>query len=320
MGKALKNIGFFLVTIILTAAIFWLVFIDKKSKQDVLEYSLGLLGQKLMAMMPDSSNTKPVQALYDDFVAKAKNKEVSPDKIENVAATILNLSNIDTVVTPREIEAIIRFSLAEPVKIERVVYPETTCVDVKKHLPEFVAVPPPPPEPGKKLSPEEWHILGERIESAYKFNREYQKAMRKYRPKRNEQQFQMQFKVDDGLRIAMDANLKKQLEQEKYQHLQKELQELEKQRIIIWQKNFQEDMRKEMEKKRQELESLKQLQELEKLKELKGLNGLEALQSLESLKNLEALQYVPVVNADSIRIIVEKNLKAAGVRVEPGEK
>jgi len=44
MSKALKNIGFFLVTIALTAAIFWLVFVDKESKQDVLEYSLGLLG------------------------------------------------------------------------------------------------------------------------------------------------------------------------------------------------------------------------------------------------------------------------------------
>jgi len=155
MGKALKNIGFFLVTIILTAAIFWLVFIDKESKQDVLEYSLGLLGQKLMAMMPDSSNTKPVQALYEDFVEKARKKEVPPEKIENVAATILNLSNIDTVVTPKEMEAIIKFSLAEPIKIERV-YPDSVSVDVTKRVPEFVAIAPPTPKPGKKLSTEEW--------------------------------------------------------------------------------------------------------------------------------------------------------------------
>lgn len=317
MGKALKNIGFFLVTIILTAAIFWLVFIDKKSQQDVLEYSLGLLGQKLMAMMPDSSNTKPVQALYDDFVSKAKNNEVSPEKIENVAAMILNLSNIDTVVTPREMEAIIRFSLAEPVKIERVVYPESMCVDVKKRMPEFVAVAPPPPKGDKRLSPEEWSVVGQRIRSAYKFNTEYQKAMKDYRKKRHDQQFQMQFKVDDGLRIAMDADLKQQLDQKKYQHLQKEMQELEKQRIIVWRKNFQEDIRKEMERKRHELESLKQLQELEKLKQLKGL---EALQSLESLKSLEALQYLPVVNADSIRMIVEKSLKEAGIHVDVEKK
>jgi hypothetical protein len=310
MGKALKNIGFFLVTIILTAAIFWLVFIDKESKQDVLEYSLGLLGQKLMAMMPDSSNTKPVQALYEDFVEKARKKEVPPEKIENVAATILNLSNIDTVVTPKEMEAIIKFSLAEPIKIERV-YPDSVSVDVTKRVPEFVAIAPPTPKPGKKLSTEEWSVLGERIKSAYKFNTEYQKAMKDYQKNRHEQQFQMQFKVDDGLRIAMDANLKQQLDQKKYQHLQKEMQELEKQRIIVWRKNFQEEMRKEMEQRRQELESLKQLKELK---------GLEALQSLESLKSLEALQYIPVVNPDSIRIIVEKSLKAAGVHVDVEKK
>lgn len=316
MSKALKNIGFFLVTIVLTALIFWLVFIDKESKQDVLEYSLGLLGQKLMAMMPDSSDTKPVLALYEDFVERAKNKEVPPDKIENVAATILNLSNIDTVVTPMEAEAIIKFSLADPVKIERI-YPESVCVGVSKRMPEFVAVPPPPPKRGKKVSPEEWLVIGERIKSAYEFNTEYQKAMKEYQRKQHDRQFQMQFKVEDGLRVAMDTNLKQQFDQKKYRRLQKEMQGLEKQRIILWRKNFQEEMQKEMERRKQELESLKHLKELEKLKELKGL---EALESLKSLKSLEVLQYIPVVNADSIWIIVEKSLKEAVINVEQGKK
>ena len=313
MTKALKNIGFFLVTIILTAAIFWLVFIDKESKQDVLEYSLGLLGEKLMAMIPDSADTKPVQALYEDFIEKAKNKEVPPDRIENVAATILNLTNIDTLVTPGEAEAMIKLSLAEPVKIERV-YPKSECTGETKPVPEWVAVSPPPPKREKEVSPEAWGIAAERIKSAYEFNTEYQKAMKEYHQKRYDQQCQMTFKVEDGLRIAIDTNLKQQLDQKKYQRLKKEMQDLEKRRIIVWRKNFREEMRKEMERKRHELESLKQLKELEHLKELEGLEAMKSLESLESLKRLEALQYIPVVNADSIRIIVEKSLEEAGVK------
>lgn len=310
MSKALKNIGFFLVTIVLTAVIFWLVFIDKESKQDVLEYSLGLLGEKLMAMVPDSEDKQPVQALYDDFVTKAKNKEVSPDRIENVAATILNLSNIDTVVTPQEAEAIIKFSLAAPVKIERV-YPESVSVGVTEREPQFVVVAPPlPPKHDKKVSPEQWVIVGERIKSAYDFNSEYQKAMKEYHKKMHAQQFQMQFKVEDGLRIAMDANLKHQLDQKQFRQLQKEMEGLEKQQIIVWQKNFQEAMKKELECRRQEIEALRYLKETEKLT---ALDNLESLKALESLKSLEALQYIPVINADSIRIIVQKSLETAGV-------
>ncbi len=313
MTKALKNIGFFLVTIILTAAIFWLVFIDKESKQDVLEYSLGLLGDKLMAMMPESADTKPVQALYEDFVEKAKNQEVPPDRIENVAATILNLINIDTVVTPGEAEAMIKLSLAEPVKIERI-YPESKCTGETKPVPEFVAVYPPPPKRGKDVPPEQWAIVAERIKSAYEFNTEYQKAMKEYDKKRHDQQYQMTYKVEDGLRISIDTDLKGQLDHKKYRRLKREMQDLEKRRIIVWRKNFREEMRKEMERKIHELESLKHLKELENFKDLEGLKSLESLEALKSLKSLEALQYIPVVNADSIRIIVEKSLEEAGVK------
>ena len=317
MSKALKNIGFFLVTIVLTAVIFWLVFVDKESKQGVLEYSLGLLGEKLMAMVPDSEEKQPVQALYDDFVAKAKNQEVAPDKIENVAATILNLSNRDTKVTPQEAEAIIRFSLAEPVRIESA-YPESVCVEEREREPRFVMVAPLPPPKGKqKLSPEQWIVVGERIKTAYDFNSQYQKAMQEYHKKIHDPKLQMQFKVEDGLQIALDTNLKQQLDQKKYRRLHKEMQGLEKQRIIVWRKDFSEEMRKEMEKRRQDIESLKQLNELEHLQELKGL---ESLKALESLKSLEVLQYIPVVNADSIRIIVEKSLREAGVAADKGKK
>ncbi len=309
MGKALKNIGFFLVTILLTVIIFWLVFIDKESKQGVLEYSLGLLGQKLMAMMPDTSDTKPVEALYEDFVQKAKNKEVAPEKIEHVAATILNLSHIDSLISPREAEAIIKLSLADPVKLEKV-SPDTIMVGKTKRMPEFIAVSPQPLEHDKKVSPEEWVVLGERIKSAYEFNSEYQKAMREFYETRHAPEFQMHFKVDDSLRIKIDSNLKQRLNEKKYRRLQKEVQELEKQRIIVWQKNLQEEMRKEMGQRRKELEALKQLKAIENLKHLQGL---EALESLESLKSLEALQCIPVINADSIQFIVQKSLEAAGI-------
>ncbi|MCU0644011.1 MAG: hypothetical protein MUC94_07085 [bacterium] len=320
MSKALKNIGFFLVTIVIAAVIFWLVFVDKQSKQGVLEYSLGLLGEKLMAMVPESEDKQPIQTLYDDFVAKAKNQEVAPDKIENVAATILNLSNRDTIVTPQEAEAIIRFSLAEPVRIERA-YPESVCVEAREREPRFVAVAPLPPPKGKqKLSPEQWIVVGERIKTAYDFNSQYQKAMQEYHKKMYDPKLQMQFKVEDGLRIDIDTNLKQQLDQKQYHRLQKEMQELEKKQIIVWRKNFSQEMQKELEKRRQEIESLKQLNELENLTEMKGLESLQSLKALESLKSLEVLQYIPVINADSIRIIVEKSLKEAGVAIEKGKK
>jgi len=107
------------------------------------------------------------------------------------------------------------------------------------------------------------------------------------------------------------------LDRRKFKKLQQELQEMEKKHIIIWRKNFKEEMRKEIEKRKQAVENLKKLKELE---QLKTMQGLEALESLEALKSLEALQCIPVVNADSIRIIVEKSLDEAGIQIEQGKK
>ncbi|UCE05062.1 MAG: hypothetical protein JSW07_15765, partial [bacterium] len=204
MSKALKNIGFFLVTIVITAVIFWLVFIDKESKQNVLEYSLGLLGEKLMAMVPEGEGKEPVKKLFDDFIEQAKQKEVPPEKIENVAATILNLSNMDTMVTAKEAEAILKLSLAEPVKIERVI-PDTIETAILEKPPQFIAVVPEPPKHTKKRSPEEWLILGERIKSAYEFNSEMQKALGEQHEKFQAPQLSMKYHVEDGLRIAIDT-------------------------------------------------------------------------------------------------------------------
>jgi len=161
----------------------------------------------------------------------------------------------------------------------------------------------------KKRSPEEWRIAGERIESAYRFNSEYQEAMKQYEKQLHDQHVRMKFEVENGLRIAIDANAKQDFDHERFAKLHEEMKKMEKERIIVWRKNFREEMRKKRDKMKCELESLQKLKELEKLEAMKGLEGLEAL---ETLKNLEVLQYIPILNADSIRIVVEKSLEEAG--------
>ena len=119
MIETLKKLGFFVVTLILTAAIFWLLFMDKESKSDALDYTLGLLGEKLVAMIPDESGRKPVEERFANFVKQAKEQKVSPEQVEHVAANILNLSNAKTKLTSEQAEAVMDFSLAAPIMTSR---------------------------------------------------------------------------------------------------------------------------------------------------------------------------------------------------------
>ena len=60
MWKAFKNMWILLLVLIVSTGIYWLVYMDKESKGDALEYALLLLGNDLMAKVPDTpeKNTK----------------------------------------------------------------------------------------------------------------------------------------------------------------------------------------------------------------------------------------------------------------------
>lgn len=293
MGNALKKIGFFLVVLIITAAIFWLVFLDKQSKQDVLEYSLSLLGDDLMAMVPEGEGKKPVQELYDRFLQKAKQGKVEPKQVEYVAANIMNLSNAETEITPEQAEAILQLSLSSPERIER--------IGADKH--ETIIEEP-------YFSSEERKSLGKRLKTLHEFNSDMKSYMKDYTAKQEKRQRQIHYRIEQDLKIAMDTDLKAEFDRKKFKRMAKELKQLEKEKILEWKENFAEELEQEMENLRRELESLK---ELTQLSQLEALKELESLESLKSLEQLEVLEFMPVIDADSIRAIVEQSLKAAGL-------
>ena len=352
MWNALKKIGFSLVVLILTAAIFWLFFLDKQSKQDALEYSLSLLGDDLMAMVPEGTGKKPVQELYNSFLQKARQGKVESKQVEYVAANIINLSNTETEITPEQAEAILQLSLSSPERIER----------MGEELPE-------PIMEESHFSLEERKSLGERLKTLYEFNSEMKEAMKDYAPKQEKRQRQIHYRIEGDLKIAMDTDLKAELNRDKFKRMAKELKQLEKERMLEWKDNFAQELEQEMENLSVELASLKELTELsqlealeslefipfidadsikaiveqslkaagldphnkegmqnqidsmkksikiEQLEALKELESLKSLESLhESLKSLESLKYMPIIDGDSIRAIVEKSLEDAGIK------
>jgi len=308
MMNALKKIGLFLLTITLTLFIFWLVFLDKESKSDVLEYSLNLLGDKLMAMVPENSDKSSVKNLYDSFVKQAKAKEVAPEQVEHVAANIFNLSNLDTTLTPAQAEAMLKYSLATPLKLERLSEKsETSVVPSREKASISLEKAPVPP---KHFPQQKWDNLGIRIQELNKMNDELKHAMREQAREMREKHLQMHYRIDKGLRVTIDPQLKEKFQHKKYNRLSRELRKMEDKELLEWRKNFKE----EMEQMRHELHDLQKLHRLEGLEKLKELKELKALGSLEALKALEGLEFVPpAINADSIQEIVNKSLKEVGI-------
>lgn len=303
MGKALKNIGIFLTSIMLTGFIFWLVFLDKQSQENVLEFSLNLLGDKLMAMVPDGNEKASIKNLYDNFVKQATAQEVNPEQVEFVAANILNLSNMDTTLRPQQAEAFLKYSLETPINIDRISNQDIDTIKESKST----GLTKNSQKPNTIFDKKQWADLGDRIQKFCFVNDELQKVMDETTRDMREKQLQMYFRMDKGLKIELDSEIKIRLEEKQCELLSKKLDRLEEDKMLEWRKGLHKDM----EQLRREIDALKSLEKLQNLK------GLGVLKSLEALKALENLDFIPAkVNVDSIDAIVKKSLKEAGINVK----
>jgi len=305
MWQVFKNIGFFVVVIIITAGLYWGVYMDKESKQDTLNYALQLLGNDLMAKIPDSPQKAPVVQMFDDILKKTRNREIEQEQVEYLAANLLNIQNVDTTFTPEQVEAILRISLNSPLKIERPAEVTTECNE-KSTRPERVVIVEKIADPS---SLPDWEQLGERIRQMYDFN----EKIRSQFDHQDELREKIYFRVERDLLLSIDLNLKDRLIDKKFKQLAEEMKLLEKEHAILWEENIQCEIEQEQQALKLELEELKQLQEM---KHLQNLQQLEVLKNLEVLKTLDALKYLPVIDSDSINKIVKESLKDAGVDVK----
>ena len=270
----------------------YLIFYAEKGiQQDVLEFSLNLMGEELLAMVPVDVGREKLSELYDDFKQRAINGLIEPEQVEAVAANILNVRNTEESITPQQAEGILQSGMMAPTAIAQVEPAPTAQAKAPEHS-----------------LPERWKSTGERVKIMFAFNEQMQEAVKEHAATSTEMPRQIHYEAKDGLNLVVDTRLKTLMDEKKIMSLTKELEHLEHLELLTWQENLSEKLAKEQEKMKIELDNLQ-----ESLEELKLQHLSEKLEHLESLKSLEHLEYIPVMSADSIRKVAEKSLRDAGI-------
>ncbi|MCH8957382.1 hypothetical protein IIA28_19020 [candidate division KSB1 bacterium] len=295
MWDSFRKIGFVLAAIVISVAIYLTFYAEEEVKQSVLEYSLDLMGEKLLALVPDGTEKNKLTELYQDFKERATKGNVAPQQIESMAANILNTGNTETALTPQQAEGILRSAMLAPTPISELLYIELS--------------PGEPPQLARAPKPERLQFVGKRVKTMFELNEKIYIAIKKNRVKYHEKARQIHYRVKDGLNIIMDVSLRSHLEEEEFKNLAEQLKALEQDRVLKWEKDLSVALEKEM----------AALQNF--LDELKEQKSFEILKELESLKSLEHLKHIPVIDPDSIRKVVEKSLREAGIhsRKKPHE-
>lgn len=229
--------------------------IYQEFKQDVLAYSLELVGDKLVDMSPKQEDKAAIAAIYDTFKERVLAKEVPPAQVEHVAANVLNLNRNGAVLTPEQAAAMLE--------------PPMLSIAASDAAPG--------PSELQPISPDSWQDVGERIKKACEFENRVQEIVRVSQAEGLALKEQIHYECKDGLRVAMDAKLGKLLAKE----LPDNLSALEKEAMVVWHERMEvsmKDMRQRIEENFQVLsEDLDDTEpdlksQVEKLKALKMLS------------------------------------------------
>jgi len=289
LKKAAQAVGLVLFILLGVVAIYNLAI---KPRIVNLDQYVELLGDKLLTMVPEVSGKEKLAEMYQGFLERVRKREVDPAQVERVAAGILNLSNAHETLTPEQAEAVMRLASAMPES------------DSARKTPA------PLPSPTSR----EWDNLGKRLEKALEFNEKMKELPRPSEKREKPLTTQIMFRVDNGLKIVINSNVRAELNQQEFRELSKEIQILEKQKILLWQKDYEKEMAAEMRKAEEELKRVqKELSEQNIKVEVQVQNALEIV---KSLKELDSLRILIPVNLDSIMHEVQIEVNEAQKKAE----
>jgi len=111
LKAALREYGLIIGLIVISISGYLLF---SQHKEDILAYSLDVLGTKLVSLIDDESARARVALAFDRFEEQALNNEISPSQVQFVAANVLNLANSNARLSPEEAELVLNLNSDTP--------------------------------------------------------------------------------------------------------------------------------------------------------------------------------------------------------------
>ena len=136
MIKKIRDLSFTIILIFLISiGVYWIM---EQLQKDYLDQYINILGEKLISMVPESSEKRALSEMFDQFKTQVEKNEVSPAQVEKIAADIFNFSYLS----------------------DSLSYAEASALIAVPEVPEV-----PAPEPDDK----QWRDLERRLETVYRF-------------------------------------------------------------------------------------------------------------------------------------------------------
>jgi hypothetical protein len=269
--KSKRDYGLILsLGIIIAVGSYWFV---KEMPTGGIEFYMDKLGDRLMAMVPRDNEKQALAAVYEDFKEKVKDKKIEPEKVEKMAAAIINLSNSKDTLSTQETEALIEIT--------------ASSMNSEEEAQAFVRT---------KPKHQDWENLNERLESVHKLDEKLRQQ-----PVIVDTEPRFEYRVDDNLNVIIDSRAREELKKAEILH------QLETEKRVVWIDNMADSLQKDLEKIELELQELGSEDNAQK--NLLKLKILTRPLIKKSMIVIDSLHLGMVINWDSLEYKIEQNLE-----------
>ncbi len=105
MLEKIRDKSFAVVVVFLIAVgIYWIL---EQLQQDYMDQYINILGEKLISMVPESSEKEALSEVVDQFKTKFEKNEVPPEQLEKIVADVYNYSYLSDTLSLEQARALI---------------------------------------------------------------------------------------------------------------------------------------------------------------------------------------------------------------------
>ncbi|MDA1029266.1 MAG: hypothetical protein O3B41_09475 [Bacteroidetes bacterium] len=291
MKSSFREYGVILALIVVSVSGYLLF---SQNKEDILAYSLDILGTKLVALIDDETAKQRVAEAFSRFQEQVMNQEVSAEQVELVAANVLNLTNSGTRLSLEEAELVLTMN------------PESFANSLPSPDPNFFGDTEPPLEVKSPLPPQvvasriiQLAQLGENLEVMFEFSNAVEDETK------GATRF-IRFDSDEnGMHVIVDPELEKLFQSGK---LKPVTEELDRKNLVRWQKELEKDASRRAKWFESEAKKLANVQ----VYEVQSAERADRIQTLARIRHLQSLGITTGMDSAAISLEIGQIMTAIG--------
>ncbi len=210
----------FIASLIIIIMVAFYFGVDSLKKSNLSEY-LKNTGDDLLAKVVNQQDREMLQKNYFEFLEKIENKEISPQEVERLTASLINLKLSNEHLNSDELVIALNSTLKEALVLDSLKF---SIEDSDK---------------------EKWVILDERVHNIKKKKKGLQNAQGEDRAMNSSGT--LEYLIDDSLQIIADENYKEKIVLTHSSEFATEVFVLEQEKLLKWSKDLEEHLSKKRE-------------------------------------------------------------------------